>query len=206
MEKINLPQVTLIAYTGRDIDAHKKALDYSCRGINFGAVKLIEKHSETIDDWNKAIVYDLGDYVDTEFALLIHQDGFVVNPEMWNNDWLNYDYAGSPWPMPQDDYSYRDVNGTIQRVGNSVGLRSKKLLDLPKKLNMEWKSYYGNTNEDGFISVHNRHLFEQQGCKFMPFEEAIYFARETPLPENYYLEPFMFHRYAGTNANYPKLK
>src|SRR3990167_5668021 len=69
--------------------------------------------------------------------------------------------------------SFRDVNGKIQRVGNSVGLRSKKLLDLPKKLNLEWKSFHGYFNEDGAISVNYRHIFEANGCKYMPFEEAI---------------------------------
>jgi hypothetical protein len=203
---LKLPNVTLIAFTGKNIAGHQKALDYSRREIEFGAVKLIEKDSPTIDDWNKSIVYDLGDHVDTEFAILCHDDGFIVNPDNWNPEWLQYDYIGSPWPLPTDDYSYRDVNGHIQRVGNSVGLRSKKLLDLPKKLGMEWKSYYGNTNEDGFISVHNKHIFEEHGCKFAPFEVAIEFARETTLPENIGVKPFMFHRYAGENATYPKFK
>lgn len=201
---IEIPNVTLVCVTSKNKEAHIKALEYSCRGIHFGAVKLIDLNTNTIDEWNKAMVYDLGKHILTEFALIIHADGFVVNPESWNPDWLNYDYIGAPWPLPTDDYSYRDVNGNLVRVGNSVGLRSKKLLDLPRKLNLEWKSYYGNTNEDGFITCHNRHIFEKHGCKFAPFEEAVMFSREVPLPENIGIDPFVFHRYAGENANYPK--
>lgn len=203
---LNLPNVSIVAVTSKDFEAHEKAIEYSCRAINFGKAKIVDLGTDTIDEWNKAIVYDLGEHIETDYVLLIHADGFVVNPDMWNWDWLNYDYGGAPWPLPSDDYSYRDVYGDIVRVGNSVGLRSKKLLDLPKELGMEWKSYYGNTNEDGFITCHNRHIFEAHGCKFMPFEKAVYFSRETPLPENQGVKPFVFHRYAGENANYPRFK
>lgn len=193
MSKINLPSVTLIAVTGKDIEGHKKALEKSCEGIEFGAVKLIEKHFDTIDDWNEYIVYHLTDHVDTEHCILIHADGYITHPELWKDEWLQYDYAGSPWPLPNDEFSYRDRNGTIQRVGNSVGLRSKKLLDLPKMLGMEWKPFHGYTNEDGYIAVNMRHTFEDAGCKFMPFEEALLFGRETALLE-YTGDTFLFHR------------
>lgn len=202
---ISLPEITLIALTGQNVEAHEKALEYSCRGIKFGDAKVVyDDNIKSIDDWNYKIVYDLGKYVYTDYALLFHSDGFVVNPGAWTPEFLDYDYIGAPWPLPTDDYSYRDVNGKIQRVGNSVGLRSKKLLDLPRKLDMGWKPYYGNTNEDGFISVHNRHLFEQHGCKFAPLDVALKFSRETPLPENRGIKPFMFHRYQGENSEYPK--
>lgn len=203
---LKLNNITLICLTGRNIEGHRKALDYSCREIEFGAVKLIEQHSETINDWNKAIVYDLGKHVETEFAILIHDDGYIVHPELWDEGWLTYDYIGAPWPLPQDDYSYRTPKREIVRVGNSVGLRSKVLLDLPAKLDMEWKPYYGNTNEDGFICVHNREIFEEYGCRFADIDTAKYFSREIPLPENRGIEPFIFHRYEGENARYPRFK
>ena len=203
---IDLPQVTLCCVTGKNIAAHQLALEYSKRGINFGAVKLLHKESKDIDEWSYGIVYNLGKHIKTEFALLIHDDGFVVNPEMWNPDWLNYDFIGSPFPLPTDSFSYRDVNDKIQRVGNSVSLRSKKLLDLPSKLNMEWKPFFGFYNEDGWISVGNRHIFEEHGCKFAPLEVAKHFGRESEIPENQDVEkPFVFHKYAGRNYQYKNL-
>jgi hypothetical protein len=206
MEKIKLPNVTLIALTGINIEGHQKALEYSQRGIEFGAVKLIYSPSENIDEWCRKIVYDLGDYVDTEFALLIHDDGFVIHPEMWDADWLNYDFIGAPFPLPKDNFSYRDINGKIQRVGHSVSLRSKKLLDLPKKIGMEWKPFHGFYNEDGYISVNMRHIFEENGCKFAPFEIALHFGREAVLPENKNIRPFVFHKNAGPNKKYPNFE
>ena len=167
--------ITLVAVTGLyyDVEGHKKAIKKSCEGIEFGAVKIImDNKVKNIDDWNKAIFYDLGNYIQTDYALLIHDNGFVVNPESWNPKWLEYDYCGSPFPLPNelDKVSYRDYNGKVQRVGNSVGLRSKKLLDLPKRLNLEWKSFHGYFNEDGAVSVNYRHIFEANGCKYMSFE------------------------------------
>lgn len=200
--RIRLPQVTLIALTGKDFEAHQEVLDKSCEGIEFGAVKLIKRPDiKNIDDWNKAIVYDLGGYVDTEYAILIHADGYIINPDLWNPKWLEYDWCSSPWPLPNelDKVSYRSESGKIQRVGNSVGLRSKKLMDLiatkPEKEFWAIKEKYGNTNEDGWICCHNREWLESQGCKFMPFEEAIYFGKEAPLPENEGVDTFLFHKF-----------
>lgn len=189
---IELPQVTLICLTNKDFEDHKKAIDKSCEGINFGAVKLIwDEKCTSIDMWNYKIIFDLPKYVDTEFALLIHADGYVINPELWNPGWLKYDWCSSPWPLPVDNYSYRSESGKIQRVGNSVSLRSKKLMQLVST--REWKSYYGNTNEDGFICCHNREWLESQGCKFMSFEEAIHFGKEIEIMENQLVETFLFH-------------
>lgn len=206
--KIKLPEVTLCAFGSTNIEGMRKALEYSCDGVEWGDVKLIEHPCNGIDEWNKNIVFELGSYIDTPYALLIHPDGFVVHPEAWNPKWLEYDYIGSPWPLPSpsDTVSYRDIEGTLRRVGNSVSLRSKKLLDLPKKLNMEWKPFHGFTNEDGYICVNMRHIFEEHGCKFAPFHEALKFGREVPLPQNRGIEPFIFHKHEGENHKYPNFE
>lgn len=204
--RIKLPQVTLVAVSSVDIKAHEQALEFSCEKIDFGEVKLLDLNTKNIDEWNKAVIYELPKHIDTEYALLIHADGFVVNPDSWNDDWLNYDYIGSPWGLPTDDFSFKDINGVVQRVGNSVSLRSKKLLDIPNKLNLEWKPFHGYYNEDGFICVNYRHEYEKEGCKFAPFDVAVQFGRETPLLENLGVKPFVFHRYVGENSIYPRFK
>jgi hypothetical protein len=192
---LKLKDVTLIALTGLGYmtKEHVEALEQSSRGIDFGAVKLIQlKGIKNIDGWNKAIIYELPKYVETSHCLLIHHDGYVINPDMWENEWLNYDYIGAPWPLPQDSYSYLDEEGELQRVGNSVSLRSKKLMDLTTQ--REWKPYYGNTNEDGFICCHNRKWLESQGCKFAPIDVAKYFSKEHTIEENKHInKTFAFH-------------
>jgi hypothetical protein len=217
---IDLPNITLIALTSVRLPQTIKALEYSCKGINFGKVKIASdikpdnlpdfiiheytEKSSNIDEWNYNIIYNLTKHIDTEFALLIHDNGFVVHPESWRNEFLDYDYIGAPWPLPKDNFSYRDINGNIIRQGNSVSLRSKKLLDIPIKLNLEWKPFYGFTNEDGFICVNYRHKYLEEGCRFADIDVAKYFSRETDLPENVSINPFVFHNYSGTNSKYIK--
>lgn len=191
---LNLPDVTLICLTNRDFEGHKKALDASCEGINFGAAKIIwDEGIQTIDDWNRKIIFDLWRYVNTDFALLFHADGYVIHPELWNDDWLEYDYIGAPWPVPKDDFSYYTSEGELVRVGNSVSLRSKELMRIPSRLDLPWGSYFGNTNEDGYLCVHNRGILKQHGIKFAPLEVAKYFSKEHEIEENKGIDTFAFH-------------
>ena len=216
---LNLESVTLIAMTSVGVEPTIKAPEYSCKDIKFGAGKLVsdtqpenlptnityeytEKISN-IDEWNHDIIYKLGKHVDTEFAMLIHADGFIVNADAWKPEFLDYDYIGAPWPLPNDNFSYRDINGELIRVGNSVSLRSKKLIDLPVKLNLEWKPFHGYYNEDGFICVNYRHIYKEHGCKFADIHLAKYFSHETMIPEIQGIKPFAFHRHYGTNNIYP---
>lgn len=191
---LKLPNVTLIALTSKDFPGHKIAVDRSCEGIEWGGVKIIwDEKITNIDDWNKAIIYNLADYVETDFAMLIHADGYVIRPERWRAEFLDYDYVGAPWPLPLDSYSYRDQEGKIVRVGNSVSLRSKRLLEAPRRLNFEWRPYFGNTNEDGFLCCHHRQDLEREGVRFAPLEVAIHFSKEHEIEENKGIETFAFH-------------
>jgi hypothetical protein len=217
---INLTNITLVALTSVRIPQTIKALEYSSKEINFGSIKLLSdikpenlpkniqheftEKSSNIDEWNYNIIYNLPKHIETEFALLIHDNGFVVNPSSWKDEFFKYDYIGAPWPMPSDNFSYRDIEGNIIRVGNSVSLRSKKLLEVPLKYNLQWVPFHGFTNEDGFICVNYRHVYLKDGCKFADIDVAKYFSHETVIPEIQGIEPFAFHNYLGQNIKYPK--
>jgi glycosyltransferase involved in cell wall biosynthesis len=220
VKKIKLPNVTLVAMATRNVEETLQALIYSCQGVEFGSVKLLSHYTpfgldkditfcridkiKDIDEWSYKIVYELNNYIETDFALLVHADGFVVNPSAWRDEFLNCDYIGAPWPLPKDEFSYRDINGNIFRVGNSVSLRSKRLLELPIKLNLPWEPYHGFYNEDGFICGKNRHIYEANGMQFAPLDVAKYFSHETMIPEVRGIKPFAFHKWAGSNRAYPK--
>ena len=158
--KIDLPQITLVAVACIRVQETVKAIEKSCLGVNFGAVKLITNEEicgdffETVqikkldyEEYNRFVVFELHKYIDTEFALIIQDDGFVTGPHQWRGEFLDYDYIGAPWPLPTDDFSYRDPFGNLIRVGNGgFSLRSKKLLALPTELGLEWRSYFGYFN------------------------------------------------------------
>ena len=140
--------------------------------------------------------------------MLVHYDGFIVHPELWRDEFLAYDYIGAPWPLPKegDDTTYRDIHGNICRVGNSVGIRSKRLLDYPKKAGVPWTPEKGWYNEDGFICCRIRHLLEAEGMRIAPLEVAKYFGHENMIPEIEGITPFSFHKWEGTNAGYPDFR
>lgn len=226
--KLNLSNVTLVAMTSVNINATILAMKYSMKKINFADAVLIThkrplllprniRYSKTskltnIDDFNYKMFYELGDHIKTDFALIVHADGFIVNPDMWRDEFLDYDYVGAPWPIPKDTDkdSYRDRDGNLCRVGNSAGIRSKKLMDYPRKANLPWEAEYSCGkwwyNEDVMICCKYKHLFEQEGMKIAPIEVAKYYAHENMVPEVQGITPFAFHKWYGTNAKYPNFQ
>ena len=213
---IDLSEVTLFSIdTTDEIDKTLRALYTSMSGINYGSVKLvttkkqIEKYKTQLEndgitleepvievnnynDYNYYVIYKLGQHIETSHCLLVQPDGFVLFPEKWDDSWLEYDYIGAPWAYVED--SYIDPFGNHHRVGNGgFSLRSKKLLDVPNKVEVPWEvnnsDFYWmppgvvNYHEDGNICVHNRHIFVEQGCKFAPVEVAVRFSQEARVPE-----------------------
>ena len=223
--KLQLPDVTLCAMTSVNVRATVKAMEYSMRGIDFGDAVLIthEKPSylpdtiryshtdplNSIDDFNYKMVYELGSHIRTDYAMIVHADGFIVHPEMWRDEFLDYDYIGSPWPIPPegDTTTYRDKDGNLCRVGNSVGIRSKRLMDFPAKAGIPWEGEYAFGkmwfHEDGFICCKIKHLLEAEGMRIAPLEVAKYFGHEAMIPEIEGITPFCFHKWNGTNSQYP---
>lgn len=208
---INLPDVTLLAVSSVEIPATIEAIERSCEGINFGAVKLIthEKPEGLSDDieyaympkmtdimqFNHLAFEDLGQYVNTSHALLIQHHGYVLRPELFRDKWLEYDYCGAPWRWSLDAYICHETGEHI-RVGNGgFSLRSKKLMDIPKKYNIPLIHENFYYNEDGNIAVYNRVKFLELGVKYMPLEDACVFSYENDVPENINIKEFFgFHR------------
>lgn len=177
---IRFAKVVLLTDEGANAPEYEELLMWNIHRIKIGKF-------ESVMDWNKFIFYNLGDYVDTEFCLLIHPDGYVIRPDLWQDEFLNYDYIGAPWFAGKQF----DIHGNEVRVGNSVSIRSKKLLDLPKKLDIEWIP----ENEDTAICATYRHLFEAEGITYAPLELACHFSKENAIPEQKDMETFCFHKW-----------
>ena len=223
---IDLSSVTLFAIDNTNrIDGTIKSLYTSMQFANFGSIKLvtsaeyISKYYDSlildgisceemsfpitnIDEYNFYILYELYKHVDTDYVLITQDHAFIINPNAWTAEFLKYDYIGAPWPWREN--SFVTPFGEHIRSGNGgFSLRSKKLLEVPNKVEVPFKVYeqpefykmFGavNTNEDGNICVHNRHIFMEQGCKFPPVEIAALFSYESPVPENSGIIPFGFH-------------
>lgn len=223
MQKLQLHNVALAAMSSVNLYETVQALKYSMRGIEFGDAVLISDHRpwylprgirfskttrlDSIDAFNYKMVYELHEHIRTDYALIVHADGFVIHPEKWSEDFLQYDYIGAPWPEPDNDYLYRDADRVLRRVGNSVSIRSRRIMEYPLKHDLEWKpGFDGFYNEDIFLCCLYRTQMEADGLTWAPLDVAVRFGREHPIPENCGIEPFSFHKWRGENADYPRFK
>jgi hypothetical protein len=180
----------------------------------FSIERPIGSKLESLIEYNKYVLYKLHHHVKTEHCLLIQADGYVINGSLWSDEFCEYDYIGAPWPIEKERYV--DPFGKHQRVGNGgFSLRSRKLLEVPLTVEVPWNvnegSFYKHFNqnsysEDGNICVHNRHIFQEKGCRFAPLEIAIKFSRELNLPDAQFGQTLGFHRYKTRKSFLRKIK
>ena len=143
--------------------------------IEIEKIDTIEKYSD--------FCLSLVKYLYNDYVLIVQNDGFIINPNLWSDEFLNYDYIGAPWNLTF-------VPG--QRVGNGgFSLRSRKFL--------EFSSQFVSTNgipEDNFLCLYNYDSAIENGIKFAPTDLASKFAHEYHNPYKWYFEPsehFGFH-------------
>jgi len=217
-----LPNITLVAVATKEVEETAKALQYSQLGLEFDEVLFFASYDpchgrntnysfqkilpfKDVGEWGRFVVFELHKFIRTKYIILIHADGFIVHPEEWSDEFLDYDYIGAPWPLPKDSFSYRDKRGNIIRVGNSVSLRSKKILELPEKIGLDWEdAEHGYFHEDGFLCVQHREILIKHGINFSPLSVACHFSRERTISENKGVKPFAFHKWQGQNKHFPR--
>jgi len=179
-----LKNVTLFGLDCVDIDRLILAAEICCVDFRFAEVKLLSSIAsksknvvkiepvQSRQDYSQFILKQLNDYINTDFVLVIQYDGFILNPEAWDDQYLQYDYIGAP--LWVDDK---------QVVGNGgFSWRSKKLLTLLQNdeniFIEEAPAHKYGQNEDWIISVIKRQYLENQGIKFAPVEIAHKFSFE----------------------------
>ena len=194
MKKLQLPNVTLFAATSIEIDMTQLALRISLRDIDFGAVKFLssspplKKYNNieyitippmnNIMDYNRLMIEDLHKYFNTTHCLIVQPDSFVVNYELWKNDFLNYDYIGAR----RSDKIKINPNITLDLKKNSVGnggfsLRSRKLANITSKINFSSLNF-PLKNEDIIIYHYHYQEMINSGIKFSPAKLAAKFSME----------------------------
>ena len=91
-------------------------------------------------------------------------------------------------------------------MGNSVSLRSRKLLELPTKLGLKWnEAAKSNFHEDGYLCEQQKKLLVKNGVKFSPTKIAYNFSREYTFLHLEKSHPFVFHKWYAKNKDYPVL-
>ena len=166
--------------------------DIQAEGIEVAKIEKLDYKG-----YNEFVAMKLWQYIGTDFVLLMQNDSWILNANKWRDEWMNYDYIGAGWPIPDDDITYRTPNKRLVRVGNGgFTLRSRRILRAPTILGLEFSDMgTGHPNEDGFLCVHHGDLLEDSGIRFAPLIEAVKFSRELPIPELEDKDTFGFHRY-----------
>ena len=127
---------------------------------------------KSLEDYSAFILLELVNYINTDFCLSIHHDGWIINGDNWRDEFLQYDYIGAPWPISSPFLPI----GEKYRVGNGgVSIRSKKLLCTIKDMNIDSSI---KCHEDTFIVHTLRERLESKGISFAPLDVAKYFSYE----------------------------
>lgn len=198
--KLQLPTVTLLIADCLDAELAAKVLELCKAKADFGAVKLLTSlpidnpHRVEIIPLNSLIAYSVfmltrvHQYVNTTHLLTVQRDGWILNSDAWNPEWLNLDYIG-PLFVQYD------------KVGSGgFSLRSKRIMQATAKQVVPWDGSQIHAEiiqkglglyEDGIISLSPfRH-----GFKIATLEQAANFAQGGNRNPKYFKEyPFGYHR------------
>jgi len=180
-DKLNLKDVTLLGVDtvnkGRLMEAFKICEHYAEFGdkklltktdVNYtteSGIKVLDiKNINSLNDYSYFMIKKSNDFVETDYVLIVQHDGFILNPEAWQDDFLKYDYIGAPW-------WYND-NCNVGNGGFS--LRSKKLLQILQKDN----NIFETTCEDYNICRTYGNYLKEKGIRFAPENLAKEFSIE----------------------------
>jgi hypothetical protein len=192
---LHLPNFTLIAVSSVDLGGTDLALQISSHDIEFAAIKFLSSEEWApsspkiqmikiprldLVGYSRFILGDLCRHVETEYCLVVQSDGFVLNANKWNPEFLEYDYIGAPWPL---DLKLQPGNIALDLSRNSVGnggfsLRSRKLLEATSKIAFDDLIF--PTKSEDLIFCH--FLFQEMlnaGIKFPRPELAAQFSIES---------------------------
>lgn len=228
MNKRELKNVTLLGIDCVNVDRLRLAINICKNSFEFSEVKILTsldvankenvvkiKAINSTEEYSNFIINDLWQYVDTSHVLLVQYDGFILNPEAWTDEYLDYDYIGAPWLVA--DWSVTNFSFPQELVGKFVvgnggfSLRSKKMLLLTSKLSKAGKIPKLHP-EDVSLCVWHREILENEGIKFASLYLAKRFSFESEDKNNYsWNGQFGFHGLKWTDiskwtAKHPEYK
>lgn len=180
---ISLPNVHLIIVDCLDYDRAKLSFDHCSSYINFGESTILTSldidspeivkipHINSIPTYSDFMIYDFHKYINKEFVLSAQWDGFIRDISLWDDEFLQYDYIGAPWPA---SILYPGVPEHFNVGNGGFSLRSKRLMEfMATDKNLTYHHL-----EDVMICQLNRAYLEMHGFKFAPLEVAKKFSWE----------------------------
>lgn len=191
--------IDLIAVDCVDVNRVVSAINICEKYFTYNNIKLLtsipsiypNKHKiapiNSILEYSNFMLGELNKHIESSHCLVIQHDGFIYDPNNWNDDFLQYDYIGAPV------ISY-DGPEPIQNGGFS--LRSKRLMDRISEIYKREGNPKGYS-EDYYIFSHRKEL-EVEGFRYAPIAVAEKFSCEPLfLLKREKRECFGFHYFYG---------
>lgn len=207
---LDLSDVTVFCVDGTDYGNHNDKLlqiiESMRQKIKLGGVKyfsLIDPKCGSLADfvqidavknlaeYSGVVIDTVPNYIETKFAMSIHDDGFPINIHNWKPQFLNYDYIGAPWGAEANTYPHQYFNNQVEGGNGGFSIRSMKLMRLaqsvmdkitqPMRIRDRIKA--GSFHEDGYICYEIRHFLRANDCTFAPYHLGKLFSLETHLED-----------------------
>lgn len=136
--------------------------------------------------YSQFCLYALGEFIETDFALIVQHDGWALNPDAWDDAWLEYDFigglahAGRLGNMFVEGFNWTHLHNPLVVQNGGFSLRSRPLLKAPTKYGIMATIYRHPifNNEDVQLCCFLRPQLEAQGLVFAPNEAALMFSFE----------------------------
>ena len=192
-KKLALPNVTLLAATSVEIDQTNFNLKISSEDIEFAEIKFLSSSAPSrkypdikyisipqmnLSDYSRLMIEDLHKYFKTSHCLIVQSDSFVVNSDLWKEEFLEFDYIGAPWSNKVQVNPNLVLNMEKNPVGNGgFSLRSRKLVETTAKINFD-SLKFPITSEDVLICHYLYKEMIASGIRFAPPKLAAQFSME----------------------------
>ena len=214
MALLDLSHTTLVCADCVDASRVIPVLE-KCQSLcRFGAVRFLTSldteypHEKirpltSINDYSAFLLKEVYTHVPTSHMLIVQHDGWVLNPDAWNPDWLRYDYIGPLY--------LQETNVNDQTVGSGgFSFRSRALMEAVAGLLPPWDGHCSYNardgrnswgHEDGVVTKHLRRPLLERGFVFAPPMAAGKFAYGGNPNKAYYCpHPFGFHGFYAVDT------
>jgi hypothetical protein len=187
MQGVDYYQVVLIAhYPPANLDPRitfKKCKD----------TELASKDPKNTNDYSKFMLYNLCDYIESDYTLIVHNDAYVLRPHKWEDKFLNT--ITSARHFEKRAFYERRCRGACRKW--RILASKQKMLTIFNELNLPF-------TDNGPVTITKMErsasttesLLEDKGIKFAPTDLAARFALEKVVKETVW-DPFGFHNNKG---------
>lgn len=133
------------------------------------------------------VMYSLHNFIETDYVLIVQDDGWVIDGKNFLPEYYNYDYIGAPThcALTKDlfhyNWSWTKIDEPMYVIQNGgFSFRSKRFLEAPCKHGIMHSTFSVQPfcNEDVQLTSFLRNNLQAVGMKYAPLEVAKNFAVE----------------------------